>query len=153
MAREASQVIIRLAGQAPHRRQPLSSNVRRHIIAIRLLVAGSFLLNLLIVGSVVFTAPAVNHEISGLQGVAALRWWATVGAIVSVASLPWLYAYWRAGSPRRTGGALAIAIVSFVAAVIALLPAVGGPPEALGYYVLIYLLVVWGTLLVVAIRS
>ncbi len=30
MAREALTVIIRLAGQAPSRRQPLSSNVRRH---------------------------------------------------------------------------------------------------------------------------
>ena len=30
LAREAIQVIIRLAGQAPHRRAPLSSNVRPH---------------------------------------------------------------------------------------------------------------------------
>jgi hypothetical protein len=30
LAREALTVIIRLAGQAPHRRLPLSSNVRRH---------------------------------------------------------------------------------------------------------------------------
>jgi len=123
------------------------------VIAIRLLVAGSFLLNLLIVGSVVFMAPAVKHEFSGLQGASALQWWATVCVIVIVASLPWLYAYWRAGSPKKTGGALAIAIVSFVAAVIALLPALGGPSEALGYYVVIYLLVVWGTFVIVAIRS
>jgi hypothetical protein len=32
LAREALQVIIRLAGQAPHRRPPLSSNVRPHIL-------------------------------------------------------------------------------------------------------------------------
>jgi len=31
LAREALAVIIRLAGQAPHRRAPLSSNVRRHM--------------------------------------------------------------------------------------------------------------------------
>ena len=40
LAREALQVIIRLAGQAPSRRQPLSSNVRPHMLLV--LPEGSF---------------------------------------------------------------------------------------------------------------
>ncbi len=32
LAREALCLIVRLAGQAPHRLRPLSSNVRRHTV-------------------------------------------------------------------------------------------------------------------------
>ncbi len=41
MAREALQVIIRLAGQAPFRRSPLSSNVRQHLVALKVLAIAS----------------------------------------------------------------------------------------------------------------
>jgi len=41
LAREAVQVIIHLAGQAPSRRQPLSSNVRQHHVTLKVLAIAS----------------------------------------------------------------------------------------------------------------
>jgi hypothetical protein len=41
LARAPVQVIIRLAGQAPSRRQPLSSNVRQHHVALKVLAAAA----------------------------------------------------------------------------------------------------------------
>ena len=41
LAREALTVIVRLAGQAPSRRSPLSSNVRQHHVALKVLAFAS----------------------------------------------------------------------------------------------------------------
>ena len=41
LAREPLQVIIRLAGQAPHRRRPLTSNVRPHVKLMKVLAIAS----------------------------------------------------------------------------------------------------------------
>jgi hypothetical protein len=120
--------------------------------SIRLIVLGSFLTNLLVVGYVVFSAPGMKAELSQQANSSLLQWVLTVGLIFLVASLPWLYAFYRASSPARTGGSLAIALVALIAWVI-VLPGMGGPVEALGIYVALYLLTIWVVFAVVLFRG
>lgn len=118
--------------------------------SIRLLVFASWAVNLAVVGAIVFSAPGVKSELSQQTDVAS--WWAVVALFLLLGSIPWFYAYKRANTLERSGGSVAIALIS-IGALMLMIPASAAPPEGLGYYVIFYLLVVWFTFAVVAKRT
>jgi hypothetical protein len=117
---------------------------------VRVLVLASWAIATAVVATVIFSAPAVRREFSHSLDVASVCM--VVALFAAIASVPWVYAYGRARTPEREGGAMAIALIS-LGALALLIPAGSAPAEGLGYYVLFYLLAVWSTFAVVAARG